>query len=216
VKFLSEAGQRELRVAIEEVEAASSVELVVAARQQIRRWPSANVAIGLVFAMAMLAFELYSETYEFDYWAILLFPLLAGMIGGLLVELVPPLQRALTPRRIRTQNMLEAARATFYELGVHNTKGRTGLLAFVAIRDRRATLVGDLAVIDKVGKPELDRIAAALAAAIPSGAEAVARVLRDAAPVLGKAMPRAADDVDELANVIHVLKPERGPRRFVR
>ncbi|MBA2543131.1 MAG: hypothetical protein H0V17_26050 [Deltaproteobacteria bacterium] len=216
MKFLSEAGQRELRVAIEAVEAASSVELVVAARQRLRRWPSANVAIGVMCALAMLAFELYSEDYEFDYWAIMVFPLLAGMIGGLLVELVPGVQRVLTPRRVRTQNLLEAARATFYELGVHNTKGRTGLLVFVAIRDRSATLVGDVTVVDKLGKATLDRTATAVAAAIPGGAEAVARALRDIAPALGKALPRTADDVDELSNLVHVIKPERGPRRFVR
>jgi putative membrane protein len=216
VAFLTDGVKQQLDKAIKAIEAGSSIEVMIAVRQRLRRWPSANAAIGVMCALSMLAFELYSEEFEFDYWAILVFPVLAGMTGGLLVELVPTLQRALTPRRIRKQNLLEAARATFLELGVHKTRGRTGLLVFVAVRDRAALLVGDVAVEDKVGKAKLDRIAATIAAGIPQGGEAVARALHDTAPALAKALPRAADDIDELADLVHAVKPQRGLRRFVR
>jgi putative membrane protein len=213
MKFLA-AGGKQFETAIEAVEAASAVEVVVAVRPRLRRWPSANAAIGVVCALFVLGFELYSEELEFDYWAIMALPLVAGLVGGMLVELVPSLQRALTPRRVRRESLLEAARATFYELGVHKTRGRSGLLVFVAIRDRAVTMVGDVAIMEKLGQRRLDSYSARLAQAMPGGAEAVARVLSELAPTFGKALPRGVDDANELANEVHV-KPRTHPRRYV-
>lgn len=205
MKFLTEEGQRAIKAAIEAIERGSSVECVVAVRSRLARWPSAHVAIGVLGALAMLAFTLYSDDFEFEYWEIVLFPLLAGVILGLAVELLPPVQRALTSRRARERLLKEASRAAFYELGVHKTSGRTGVLVFVAVRDRRVAIVGDVAVVDKLGQPALDRHATALAAEIQHGLPAIARKLEDLAPVCATPLPRQADDVDELANAVHAV-----------
>lgn len=212
MKFLTEAGQREITKAIEAIEAVSAAEVVVAVRPRLARWPSAHVAIGLCGALAMLGFELYSEDFEFDYWAILVLPVLAGVVCGLVVELLPSVQRALTSRRARTRLLHEAARAAFYDLGVHRTRGRTGLLVFVAVRDRRVALVGDVAVVEALGQAALDRHAAALAGELPGGLEAIARRMRDLAPALAAPLPRQADDIDELANAVRAVgrRPRRG------
>jgi len=213
VKFLTEAGQREIKAAIETIEGGSSAEVVVAVRQRLARWPSAHVAVGLLAALAMLAFQLYVDDIEFDYWSILLLPVLAGVAFGLLVELLPSVQRALTSRRARERLLREGARATFYDLGVHKTTGRTGLLVFVAIRERRVALVGDVGVVEAVGQGALDQHAAALVAEIPNGLVAIGKKLRDLAPVLAKPLPKRADDVDELANAVHAVgRRRRSPR----
>ncbi len=209
--FMTEPGRDELRRAIAAIEEVSSVEVVVAVRPRLRRWPSAHAAIGVSLAIAALAFALFAEA-EFELYEILLLPVLAGMIGGLAVELVPPLQRALTPRRARARELREGSRATFYELGVHKTRGRTGVLVYIVPRDRVAALVGDAAVVDKLGQPALDRIGAALAAEIPNGVGAVARTLRDTAKRFGDALPHAADDIDELPNEVHMLRPRSRAR----
>jgi len=213
VRFVDEAARRAFREAVTAIEKESSVEVVIAIRARLRRWPSANAAVGLVLAIAMLAFTLYADTV-FELWEILVLPWLAALLGGLLVELIPALARMLTPRRIRTRELRDAARATFYELGVLRTRHRTGVLVFVAIRARAVALVGDVAVVDKLGQPRLDGIAARLAAAIPRGAPAVARALQDAGQVFAEALPRDPDDIDELVNEVHVVRP-RGRSRAV-
>jgi putative membrane protein len=213
VKFLTEDGQREIKAAIEAVEGGSSVEVVVAVRQRLARWPSAHVAIGLLAALAMLAFQLYVEDIEFDYWSILLLPILVGVAAGMAVELLPGVQRALTAARVRARLLREGSRAAFYELGVHKTTGRTGLLVFVAIRDRRVALVGDVAVVEAVGQAVLDQHAAVLTAEIPNGLVAIAKKLCDLAPVMAKPLPKQADDIDELANAVHAVgRRRRVPR----
>ncbi len=211
MRFLSERGQQDIRGAVEAIEATSSVEVVVAVRQRLARWPSAHVAIGMVAALAMLAFTLYSDQLEFAYWEIVLFPLLAGMVFGLLVELLPAVQRALTAPRIRERQLREASRATFYELGVHKTRERTGLLVFVAVLDRRVALVGDVGVVEALGQRTLDAHAKTLAAEIPHGLVAVAAKLRELAPTFEKPLPRRDDDIDELANAVHAVG-RRKPR----
>ncbi len=212
MKFLTEAGQKEIKSAIEKIEATSSIEVVVAVRQRLARWPSAHVAIGLCAAIAMLAFTLYSDDFEFDYWAIIVLPVLVGMAFGLAVDLVPGVQRALTARRIRERLLHDASRAAFYELGVHKTRGRTGLLVFVAVRDRRVALVGDVAVVDALGQRTLDNHARALAREIPDGLDAIARRMCELAAVVATPLPRQADDTDELANAVHAVG-RRKPRR---
>lgn len=205
MKFLSADGQSAIKTAVEAIEAKSSVEVVVAVRQRLARWPSAHVAVGLCAAFGTLAFQLYSDDLEFDYWAILVLPLLVGMLFGMLVELMPGVQRALTAPRIRERLLREAARATFYDLGVHKTRERTGLLIFVAVRDRRVTLVGDVGVVEALGQATLDAHAKALTAEIPSGLAAIARRMHELAAVCEVPLPRRADDTDELANAVHAV-----------
>lgn len=208
--FTTKAAQTAFREAVAEIEKTSSIEVVVAVRPRLRRWPGANGAIAVTCAIAALAFTLFADT-EFDLWEILVFPWFGAIVGGLLVELIPPLGRVLTPRRVRAQNLHEASRATFVDLGVHRTRGRTGLLVFLAVREQVAALVGDAAVIDQVGQHKLDQLAAKLAPEIPAGGEAVARVLRGFD--FSSQLPRAADDINELPDDMHVM---RRPRRRAR
>jgi putative membrane protein len=210
MRFVTEQVQAAVREAVTTIEKSSSVEVVVSMRARLERWPSAHAAVGTLFAIAMLGFTLFSDI-EFPLWEILVFPVLAGMIGGVAVELIPALQRALTPKRVKAHFLHDASRAAFYDLGVHKTRGRTGLLVYVAIREQAAALVGDVAVVDAIGQPALDKLAATIAAAIPQGGVAVATAI--ARLELSKQLPRAADDVNELADSMHILRPRaRGKR----
>jgi putative membrane protein len=209
--FLTEGAQKALRETIGAIERGTSAEVVVAVRARLRRWPSANAAVGVLVAIVALAFTLWAET-EFELYEILLVPVLGGMAGGLAVELVAPLQRALTPRPVIAHDLREASRAAFYELGVHKTRGRTGVLVFVAVRERVAALVGDVEVVKQVGQPQLDKMAKAIAAAIPEGGVAMAKALGAIDGELAKALPRMADDIDELPNMVHVMRPHRRGR----
>jgi len=195
MRFASAAGDRALTAAIHAIEDASAVEVVVAVRAHARRWMVQHAIVGIVAALGVLG---YAVVFEWDVWAILAFPLVSGALAALIVEIVPPLHRFLVPVHVRDAHVLEAARALFVERGVHATKDRTGMLVFLAIHARACEIVGDVAVVERVGQPALDDVAAKLAAAIPSGAEATAEVLAAFAPALAAALPHRADDVDEL------------------
>ena len=124
MSFGSEAGDRAFTAAIKEIEARSSVEIVVAVREHARRWLVQHAIVGIVAALGVLA---YAAVFEWDVWAILAFPLVSAAIAVALVEYVTPLHRALVPAHVRDGHVLDAARALFVARGYHATKGRTGV-----------------------------------------------------------------------------------------
>ncbi len=202
--FTSEAGDRAFREAIATIEGTSAVEVVVAIRAYARRWMVQHMIVGLVSAIAVLA---YTVLFDYPAWAVLALPLATGVLSSALVEYVPALYRFLVPAHIREHHVIEAARALFVERGVHTTHGRTGMLVFVAVRSRTVEIVGDVAVVEHVSQATLDDWAAKLVAKISDGAEPVAKQLAAFAPELAAALPRAADDKNELPDAPIVVDP---------
>lgn len=211
MKFMAGAEQQ-FTDAIAAIERASAAEVVVTVRGRLDRWLWAHVGVAVVAIALMLAYGLWSET-EFELWAILVMPLLAGLTGGLAVELVPALERALVPASVRSSIALAAARASFVELGVHYTRDRTGILVFIAVRERTVKWIGDREVVTKLGDGGLADAAASLEREIGRGGAAVANALAGCREVLATALPRAVDDVNELPDTIHQA---RRPRRAFR
>ncbi|HTL36995.1 MAG TPA: hypothetical protein VL326_27855 [Kofleriaceae bacterium] len=204
MKFLTEEGERELEAAVAAIEAVSSAEVVVAIRPRVRSSIVQHVIVALVASIAMLAFTLYSPI-AFRLWHILTLPILAGIFGGVLVEAIPALYRFLLPAELRSQHVYDAACAAFVQRGIHATRDRTGILVYVALREKCVELVGDLGVRQHVGAETLIAWSGILEGALAGGAVALAKQLASFAPELATALPRRADDIDELANGVQLL-----------
>jgi putative membrane protein len=89
----------------------------------------------------------------------------------------------------------EAARAAFVELGVSKTRGRSGILVFISMLERTAEVVGDIGIAPECLRAELPALQAAVA---KEDLRALVAALRAFSSPLCQAMPRAADDVNEL------------------
>lgn len=202
--FLTEEGEKELEAAVAAIEAVSAAEIVVAVRPRVRSSIVQHVIVALVASVAMLAFTLYSPL-TFRLWHVLTLPIMAGLLGGLLVEAVPALYRFLLPAELRSEHVYDAACAAFVQRGIHATRERTGILVYIALRENCVELVGDLGVREHVGAETLIAWSGILEGALAGGAKAVAKELAALAPELAKALPRKADDIDELANSIQLL-----------
>ena len=209
MSWLDEAGVKALEAAGAEIEKASAVEVVLAVRPRARHWLVQHVLVAIAAGLGVLAFTLWSD-HVFALWVIMAMPVLAGVIGLLLVEAVPPLYRFLAPPALRYEHVREAARTVFVDKRVHATRGRTGLLVYIALHERTVELLGDIAVEDKVGRKLLGEWARKLEAALPSGADATAKVLAGFAGELATRLPRSADDTNEIADGVQVIgKPPR-------
>lgn len=210
VRWLDEPAQRAFAQAVEAIERDSAAELVVAVRRSARRWVHVPCAVGLVGAWAALAFMLWSD-HAFALASFLIDPLLAGALAGWAGTVATPLVRLLTPAAVRRRAVLAAARATFVERGVHHTRGRTGVLVYCAVAERMAAVVADVGVIAAIPAETLAARTDAIDAAIGQGGTATAAAVAALAPVLAAALPRATDDINELADALdHDL--ERRPR----
>ncbi|MEO8842649.1 MAG: hypothetical protein ABI591_24920, partial [Kofleriaceae bacterium] len=167
-------GDKSIRAAIKDLEDTSAVEVVLAVRAHARLFLAQHIVVGLI---AMIAVLVYAVLGEWAAWAVIALPLGAGVVSTLLVEYIPPLYRFLVPAWLREQHVVDAARALFVEKGVHTTRGRTGMLVFVAVRARAVAVIGDVKIVEQLGQTRLDHMAQALKAALPQGPAAVGRTL---------------------------------------
>ncbi len=209
-RFLDDEARRAFKRAVEAIEHASAVEVVVAVRRRSDRYLHANVIVGVAIAVAGLAAMLFSSA-PFGLTSILFDPFLVGAGAGVTVELLPAVKRVLTPAALRHRHVTRAARATFVERGVHNTIERSGVLVYISWLEQQVALVADSGLDRAFTAEALREAETALTAQVRSGGAAVAQVLEALGARLGAAMPRRADDLNELPDAIDSdLDPRSG------
>lgn len=191
-----------LEEAVKDVECRSAAEVVIALRQRSDRWPGAALILAGGLGLSMLAFLLFSP-WEFTLLEILMFTAGAALLGGLLAS-IPPIGRALTSASARRRRVEEAARALFVERRVHQTTGRTGVLVYLSRVERVAAVIPDIGVEAEVAGRAWDAAVGRLEAAMGRGAEPaeLAACVRGLGDVLAPALPRSADDVNELCDEV--------------
>lgn len=124
---------------------------------------------------------------------------LAFLLVRLLLAWVP-LRLALTPRATKARRVRRRAIALFRASAERRTSGRTGVLLYLSLAERRAEIVADAAIHSRVAPEIWGDAMIALVAAVRDGragdgmAEAVTRI----GAVLAEHFPRGADDVNEL------------------
>jgi putative membrane protein len=199
--FLDAAGKAALLDAVRTIEAGSAAEMVVAVRDRSGFYLHADLLAGFGAAYLTLWFQLFSP-WEFTLVSIQIAPAVVGLLVGLATSLVPDLQRRLTPASVRRRFVETAARAAFQEKGVGWTRGQTGILVYLSLLERAAEVVADRGVAGSVAKDEWARQVAAVDAALARGGDAavVAASVAALKDVLARALPRSADDVNELAD----------------
>jgi putative membrane protein len=201
--FLTDEAKKALTEAVREVEASTSAELVVAIRARSGSYLHADLIVGIVVGLAALAFLLFSQ-WEFGLLWFVIDPVVAGLLGGLIATKFPGLRRLLTRPMARRRLAETAARSLFLEKRVHGTAGRTGFLLYVSVLEREAVVVADLGLEALAATESWQRAIGAIETGVREGEDGVrsAEKVRALAHVCGPVLPRAHDDVDELANEV--------------
>jgi putative membrane protein len=201
--FLTDEAKKALTEAVREVEASTSAELMVAVRARSGSYLHADLIAGIVAGLAALAFLLFSER-EFGLLAFVVDTVVAGILGGLIASRFPGLRRLLTRPAVRRRLAETAARSVFLEKRVHATAGRTGFLLYVSVLEREAVVVTDLGLETLAASESWQRAVGAIETGVRKGEDGIriAERVRALAHICGPALPRAHDDVDELANEV--------------
>jgi putative membrane protein len=185
---------------IADLEKVTSAEIVVAIHPSSGNYRHADylVGFGLSF-VSLLVFVFHPRVMRSE-----LFPLehvFAFIVGAAATRYLAPLRRMLISHRLLTENVERAAKAAFVDLGVSRTRARTGVLVYVSFFERCVFVVADGGVPEPetilsrlrvdageaVRHADLDGFVAALAALGPS---------------LAEALPRGADDENELRDEV--------------
>jgi putative membrane protein len=200
--FFRDTAKRQASDTVEGVEAQTSAEVVISVRRRAGTYRVVAYHFGFALWAAVTAYLLVTPRV-FSMGAIALDGVAAFLLGVVVCANVDGLLRAVTPKKTRKANVETAARAAFFDLGISRTRGRNGILVFVSTFERTLCVLTDIGID---------------VAALGTGWEEARRAMDDAirrmdwesflagveklGPVLGRAMPRMADDVNELSNEV--------------
>jgi len=199
--WLDAQAEQALTGAVREIEAASATEVAIAVRRSARSWPHIPVTVGIVTGSAALAFMLFGDPV-FPLISFLLDPLLVGVIAGGLAGLLKWPVRFFTTASARREAATRAARAAFVARGVHRTSGRTGVLIYCALAERVAVVIPDVGIERAVPESTITAWEDRIREAIARGGVATAEAIAAMTSTLAAAVPRSADDVNELRDTI--------------
>ncbi len=211
-EFLSIEEQERISRCVQEVEKTTSGEIVPMVVSASYHYPVASLLgaliVALLLGVGLTAAESFRRAWGgltlFDLW---LFPAVFGVALLLVHELikaVPALKRLfITPAEI-SEEVEEAALTAFYRQGLGDTRDRTGVLIYISVFERRAYVLADKGIHEKV-KPEHWQEAVEL---VTRGfrekrhADAICRAVRRCGELLAKHFPIKPDDTNELKNLI--------------
>lgn len=191
--------------AIRQAEAGTAGEIrVVVVTQPLIRHPffaliwAALVALALPWPLAFLT--------TFGTPALLSIQASAFVVLGA-VLIFTPLGRLTVPRFAREAAGRAAAVDHFLAIGMHQTRGRTGVLIMVALEEHLVEVVADEAIHSKVGPEAWEGVCAA----VLTGARAddlsagLAAGVAEAGRILAIHAPRVSADVNELPDRVVVV-----------
>jgi putative membrane protein len=120
--------------------------------------------------------------------------------GSWLLQLWEPLRLLLVPPAIKAARV-RARAVTCFKVGAERrTHGRTGILIYLSMRERRAEIVADAAIVGKVSPDVWGAAMAAMIEDVRDGrvADGMCAAISQVGAVLAEHFPRIADDQNEL------------------
>lgn len=214
---LSEADQTAVTAAVTAAEAHTAGEIVTVVTDRSDGYTDVALVWSVIVAFTAIAVLMFFPDFylglvdrllgkwnaEWTPRGIFGFALLVGILkfaGMWLIQLWPPLKFFLIPGPIKSHRTNARAVEIFKVSTDRRTTGRTGIVIYLSMRERRAEIVADAAITSKV-TPDVwgDAMAAMLAELRQGrcGAGMVAAVEKVGA-VLAEHFPRAEGDVNEL------------------
>jgi putative membrane protein len=121
-----------------------------------------------------------------------------GMLG------VPALLRPLVPRWAKQQAVHDRVRQLFMDLGITETRDRSGILIFLSEFERRVEILGDRGIHQHLGERAWKALVTELVQSIRSGraAEGLTHVIEKLGVELAAQFPVREGDKNELANEV--------------
>jgi putative membrane protein len=200
--FFRDAAKQSTARSVKNVEAQTSAEVVVAVRRRSGDYRVPAYHFGFFVAGAVVLY-LFVAPQVFSVGDMALDGALGFGLGLALAYNVSALLRALVRERRLAKSVAEAARVAFYDLGISRTSGRSGILIFVSTFEQRALVLADVGINVAALGAQWSEACQALSNAVKQrDLTTFQQVVESLGPILGAAMPRSADDVNELPDEV--------------
>lgn len=188
---------------IAEAESRTSGEIVP---MLVRRSSTVGHVPMLTFTLLLLCVWLGDVAFWFDTWlggphwlSLGLAWLLAGVLAVGLSR-VDAVQRALTARPDQIQQVEMRAEVEFFEHGIGQTEGSTGILLFVSLMEHRAVVLADRAIAEELDADVWQEVVDLMIQGVRSKdlAEGMSAAIHRCGDLLSPRFPIAPADANEL------------------
>jgi len=214
---LSDSDREKVSAAIAAVEAKTNGEIVAVATPISDSYHDVALHWALVPLFAVLAWAAWRPT-ALIWWYNLLFggwspdPTLSQLLTllmffaalkftvALLILKWMPLRLALTPPATKHRRVRRRAVAIFQAAAAGRTTGKTGILVYLSLAERRAEIVADEAILKVTDEHTWGEAMHALIAEVREGrpADGIVAAIERAGVVLAEHFPRSATDANEI------------------
>jgi putative membrane protein len=200
--FLVPEAKERTRDAIKAIELRTSAEVVVAVRHRAARHWGVSGAFAAAVGLSVLGVMLVSPT-PYDVRTIPLDVLLAFALAFGLAQWTEVVRRHLSPSSWLERATREAAARAFTELAIAKTAGRSGILVFVALLERRVEIVPDEGIPLRSIATELETTRLALETAVRHlSFDEFERALLGLTAPLERTLPCVLGDANELSDEV--------------
>ncbi|MFL6720684.1 MAG: TPM domain-containing protein [Sphingomonas sp.] len=214
---LTDADRAKISAAIAAAEGKTNGEIVAVATPISDAYHDVALHWALIPLFAVLAWAAWAPTaliwwYDFLFggWSpdptlselltlLMVFAALKFTVALLILKWMP-LRLALTPAATKHRRVRRRAIATFKAAAESRTTGRTGVLIYLSIAERRAEIVADESIVKVTDDHTWGEAMTALIAEVREGrpADGITAAIERVGAVLAEHFPRTAGDVNEI------------------
>ncbi|MEP2773287.1 MAG: hypothetical protein ABJH05_14140 [Fulvivirga sp.] len=159
--ILTKEEEQQIESAVKMAESKISGEIVPVILQKSHHYPSTKYKLALIASVVMFliiiagdrllsGFNLYDPIYYFS------LSYGAAVLGFIAPVLFPSLAVSFASEKEKSHAVMQKAETIFLESEVFNTKSRTGIMLFVSLAERRALVMADTGINEKVDQSTWD------------------------------------------------------------
>lgn len=202
--FMSDQEALKIKEAITRVETKTQGEVVSMIVERSSMIGHIPYLLTLIFLVILLVFEVphleFFATWNAG-WLLLLISALCYLIS-IPMSRWAWVQRFLIPRADQEFEVEERALLEFYQAGITSTKGRTGILIFISLMERKAVILADEAISKKLPQEIWAQLCQDLVEAIKKGktADGMIKTIQRSGELLIQHFPAGSENHNELSN----------------
>lgn len=211
MKPFTDAERERIRQAVQQAERVTNGEIVPMIVPASALYREAGYRAGLIFALLALALLLTIEIYWLSWgwhagnagWLLLAVVVSYGL--GQWLGRVPMVVRLVTSRERMAHKVTLRAEQAFYKHGLHNTKGRSGILILISVLERRVHVLADKGINDHVPAGTWDELVKGILDGIRTGqaTEAICAAIAECGALLAQVSPAdSRDNPNELPDTL--------------
>jgi putative membrane protein len=202
-RLVDPAARLRLEAAVLEAERRTAGEIVLCVVRASDEYGSAGWRLAAALAaLALLGAALFLGVTS---PGLLLCAQGAAGLGGHALARIPAVRRLLIDDTLAETRVAQRARLAFAERGLERTRGRTGILLFVSLLERRVVVLGDVGV-DRILAPDerWDDVVQLALRGLREGraVEGLAAAIARCGEILAAHLPAPPRDVNELPDAV--------------